>query len=308
MWSMAKRNLMGSIKKYTDKLYLKQWGLGYLRGNLADIIREKRTSLSFEWLPLPDSKTSWADPFILRSPEGKICVLFESVSTVKLDGNISLLQLDENMNPLSEKVILDNGYHLSYPFIYQEGGKTYVIPENAFSGNLFAYELDFSTGQLTDKKMILDEKVIDPTIIKADNKYWLFCTKLGDRLNSDLHIYYSENLLGPYISHAGNPVKSDLAASRPAGNFIEVDGNIYRPSQNCVNFYGESITINRITVLTTTLFEEEPYMTIEPNPSDEFNYGIHTINSIDGMIIVDGQKSHFMPVSQLGRKIKNIFN
>jgi len=299
---------MGSIKKYTDKLYLKQWGLGYLHASLADIIREKKSRLSFHWLPLENTKISWADPFIFKGPDKKVNILFESVSTVRLDGNISLLVCDQNMQIESERRVLDNGLHLSYPFIFEENGKMFLIPENAFSGSLFAYEYDYASGQVSNKRELLPYKVIDPTILKADNKYWLFCTMLGDSLNRDLHIFYADNLMGPYKPHAGNPVKSNLVGSRPAGRFIVVDGIIYRPAQNCANYYGESITINRINLLTTSRFEEEAYMTIEPNPDDEFSYGIHTINSVDDMIIVDGQKIHFQPVQQLGRKIRKIFN
>jgi len=299
---------MGSIKKYTDKLYLKQWGLGYLKASIADIIREKKTRLSFHWLPMNNTHTSWADPFIFKGSGNRINILFESVSTVKLNGNISLLVCDNDMNIESEKLILDNGHHLSYPFIFEEEGKMYLIPENAFSGGLYAYQYDPQTGELSQKTELLPYKVIDPTILKADNKYWLFCTMLGDNLNRDLHIFYADSLMGPYKPHTGNPVRSDLVGSRPAGKFIVVDGIIYRPAQNCTNYYGESITINRINLLTTTRFEEEAYMTIEPNPGDEFNYGIHTINAVDDLIIVDGQKIHFQPVRQLGRRIMKMFN
>lgn len=298
---------MGSMKKYADKLFLKQWGLGLLRANLADIIREKRSELSFEWMPMKDASISWADPFIFRDADGKVNILFESVSTVKLDGNISLITCDEKLQPVSEKVILDNGHHLSYPFIYEENGTTWVIPENAFSGKLIAYEFDHATKELRSPVVILPMPVIDPTILKKDGKYWLFCTMLGDALNRDLHIFLSDKLSGPYVPHAGNPVKSDLVGSRPAGKFIEVDGEIYRPTQNCASYYGESISINRITKLTTTEFEEELHMKIEPNKNDEFNYGIHTINAVDDVIIVDGQKTYFQPMQQLGRKLKRMF-
>ncbi|HEY6503881.1 MAG TPA: hypothetical protein VIZ28_07905, partial [Chitinophagaceae bacterium] len=129
-----------------------------------------------------------------------------------------------------------------------------------------------------------------------------------NQLNSELYIYYADSLTGPYSAHKNNPVKSGLNGPRPAGNFIEVDGKIYRPAQNCANYYGESITINKITELSETAFSEEEHMHIHSNPNDEFNYGIHTINVVDDIIIVDGQKSYFQPVQQLGRKLKNIFN
>ena len=151
--------------------------------------------------------------------------------------------------------------------------------------------------------MIIDQPLLDSTIVRHEGKYWLFATRLGDGFNSDLH-FYADNLFGPYTEHKANPVKSDLNGSRPAGNLIDVDGQLYRPSQNCRNYYGESITINRIKTLTTEAFEEEEYMVIEPNKNDEFNYGIHTINAIDDLIIVDGPKGYFEPVNQLRRKLK----
>ncbi|MEI9912421.1 MAG: hypothetical protein WDO71_23890 [Bacteroidota bacterium] len=49
---------MGLIKKYSDKLFLKQWGIGFMKGSIADIIRNKKTKLSFEWMTLEDKTIS----------------------------------------------------------------------------------------------------------------------------------------------------------------------------------------------------------------------------------------------------------
>ena len=90
--------------------------------------------------------------------------------------------------------------------------------------------------------------------------------------------------------------------SRPAGNFIEVDDNIYRPTQNCSNFYGESLVINKVNVLNEDIFKEEPYMTISINEKNLNNnriHTIHTINVLDDIIAIDGQKWTFSPANQL---------
>lgn len=298
---------MGIIQKYTDKLYLKQWGIGFLKADIKDIIRKRKNKLSFTWLSVKDPNVSYADPFIFRAADGKIHLLYENVTSWDMDGKISLMVCDELFKPVLEKTVLDNREHLSYPYVFQQNGTTYVFPENAFKGSLYAYEFDTLNKTFTHPKQILDKPVIDSTILKHDNKFWLFCTMLGDQLNSELHIFYAEDLLGPYTSHAGNPVKNALNGTRPAGDFIEVDGQIYRPTQNCVNYYGESITINKLNRLTVSEFEEEAHMIIESNPTDEFNYGIHTINAVDDIIIVDGQKKHFQPVQQITRKLKKLF-
>lgn len=295
---------MGIIQKYRDKLYLKQWGLGYLKADIKDIIRNRQTNLSFTWLSIENPDVSYADPFMFKAADGKIHVLFENVTSYDMDGTISLMVCDELFKPVLQKTVLDNLEHLSYPYVFQKNGTTYVFPENAFKGALHCYEYDLNSKAFINPRKVLDQPVIDSTILKHDNKYWLFCTMLGEELNSALHIFYANDLLGPYQPHAGNPVKKALNGSRPAGNFIEVDGQLYRPTQNCANYYGESITINKVTRLTETEFEEEEYMIIESNPADEFNYGIHTINAIDNLIIVDGQKAHFQPLRQISRRLK----
>ncbi len=299
---------MGLIKKYSDKLYLKQWGIGFLKTNISDIIRNKRTDLSFEWMTLDDKSVSYADPFIFKTDDGRINILFESVSSYDLNGKISLMVCNDLLDPVMEKVVLDTNSHLSYPYIFKENGKIYVFPESAFSGSLFCYEFDQVKRSFINRREIINLPLLDSTILKYENRYWLFATMLGESMHSDLHIFYADDLFGPYAAHAGNPVKKDLRGSRPAGNFITVDDAIYRPSQNCGNYYGESITINKITSLTTAEFKEEEYMTIRPNKSDDFGYGIHTINFVDDIIIVDGQRAYFEPVQQLSRRLKNIFN
>ena len=138
--------------------------------------------------------------------------------------------------------------------------------------------------------------------LKQNDKYWIFGTiklKMERITDYKLYVFFSDNLLGPYIPHPGNPVKSGLDGTRSAGNFIEVDGIIYRPSQNCQKEYGESITINKVTELNEINVVEEPYMTISINKKNRSNYGmhtIHTINAMDDIIVVDGIRWTFSPL------------
>jgi hypothetical protein len=186
---------MSFVKKYSDKLYMKQWGLGFLRASIADIIRNKRTDLSFEWLPLANRGVSQADPFLFKSDDGRLNILFESVSTTSLDGKISLIVCNEALDPVLQKDVLTTKDHLSYPFVYRENGTIYVFPESAFSGSLYCYEYDQLRRSFANKREILKAPLLDSTILKYENRYWLFATMLGANYNSDLHIFYSDHLL-----------------------------------------------------------------------------------------------------------------
>jgi hypothetical protein len=295
---------MAFMKKYLSKLFFKQWSIGIAEYSIEDIIRTKKTNLSFEWLKTGNIMQSFADPFVFISKDGETHILAEQFTTGELDGKITLLAHNYGKGFSSPRTILQTESHFSYPHIYEENEKTYVLIENAFNNTLASYEYNEQRKELHSKKQISDLPLIDATVLKKNNKYWLFGTLLGEGKFSQLHIYHADNLCGPYKAHTGNPVKNNLDGSRPAGAFIEVDGEIYRPAQNCSMYYGESITINKVINLSETEFKEEEYMKIAANKSEEFNFGMHTINAAGKYIVVDGQKGHFQPFLQLFRAIK----
>ena len=216
--------------------------------------------------------------------------------------------VDNEFRPVFTKQVLDTNSHLSYPNVFKENNKTYIIPEASKSGHVTCYEFDFATKSLINpKNIVLDLPLLDSTILVYNNKYWLFATKRGEHSNSKLFIYYADEMCGPYIPHANNPVKTGADGSRPAGNFIELDGNIYRPSQNCAEYYGKSVTISKVTKLNEREFEEEPVMEVKPPHQSGFNYGIHTINVVGDVIVIDALKRIFMPLEQVKIFLKNIF-
>jgi hypothetical protein len=83
-------------------------------------------------------------------------------------------------------------------------------------------------------------------------------------------------------------VKADTRSARPAGRCFELDGALYRPAQNCARRYGAGITINKIVELTPRRFREEAVLSLRPSPSSLWPDGLHTINSIDDVTVVDG--------------------
>ncbi len=293
-----------------------QWSIGFSKGSINEIITEKHTILSFKWLPLKNNIHSFADPFFFRDNEGNLKLLYEDFSMVKpsIYGKIGLATLDKNFNIIDNKEVLDTKSHSSYPFIFFDNEVTYVIPETSVENNVAAYEYNFTSKCLVNKRILVNDlPLLDSTILKHDGKYWLFAT-LAENGNdhSMLNIYYADSLFGSYKPHLNNPVKNNLDGSRPAGNFITVNGELYRPAQNCSQHYGESITINKIIRLSETEFLEEFYLKILPDMSSEFNAGVHTINIVDDIIVVDGIKMVFSPITKwilfFRKKIKKISN
>lgn len=304
---------MKVIQLYNRLCCVMQWNIGFSRGNIEQIIKEKKTNLSFKWLPLNSSIQSIADPFIFKDNEGNLNLLYEDFSMIKTAnyGKIRLATLDKKFNIINNKEILDTKSHCSYPFVFFENEITYIIPETSLLNNVSAFEYDYTNKCLINKKVLINNlPLLDSTIFKHNGKYWIFAT-LGENEfdNSQLNIYFADSLFGNYHPHPNNPVKNNLDGLRPAGNIFKVDGEIYRPSQNCSKYYGESITINKITKLSENEFSEEDYFKIMPDKIGEYAAGIHTINFIDDIIVVDGIKMVFKPFTKwklfLKKHLKN---
>ena len=279
-----------------------QWNIGIAKGDIEQIIRDRKCSLSFKWMPVTDKSNSIADPFLFRSREGLLNIIYEdfSMEDLKKYGTLKMLTLSEDFNIIANQIILDTKSHISYPFVFQEKGTTYIIPESRKKNRVSSYEFDFDTNSLIKERILIDNcPLLDSTILKYQDKYWLFAT-LGDNLydHSKLYIYYADDLHGPYSAHLKNPVKFCLKSSRPAGNFIMVDGEIYRPSQNCEKHYGHSITINKIIKLNEFEFIEQPHVELTAKKGNRFNEGLHTINTLGNVIVIDGIRMAFKPIKK----------
>ena len=292
---------------YYKSCCVMQWNIGFGIYNIKDIIRERRNNMTFKWLPVSGKSKSFADPFIFKTDEDTLNLIYEDFSMIdsKCYGKIALSVLDKNFKPVFNKQILDSKTHSSYPFVYKENDKIYIIPESSKKGKVISFEYDLNSRSLTNEKNIIDNlPLLDSTIYKHNGTYWLFATLSDHQFDhSKLYIYYADSLFGNYKPHMNNPVKFGLEGSRPAGNIIEVDNELYRPAQNCSEYYGKSITINKITKLSIFEFLEEPYMEITADKNSEYSEGLHTINSLNDIVVVDGIKMVFMPI----KKIKMYF-
>lgn len=298
------------LSAYTDKLFFKQWIIGICHGDIIDIIRKRSFDPDINWLSLNSFDKFCADPFFVASKDGNLKILIEDYPFNDDYGKISLMTLDRGFRQLSNKVLLDTGSHLSYPYVFYENNKIYIFPEAAKSGKLRCYEYDPDNESLEFLKDIIELPLRDSTILKHNGKYWLFGIIAEGATDYKLHVFYSDTLLGTYSPHKNNPVKNGLNGTRPAGNFVEVDGTLYRPAQNGQNAYGESMIINKITELDENHISEEPYLLLSINKKNRNNKGmhsIHTINQIDNILIVDGEQWTFAPFTQLKKFARSTF-
>ena len=230
----------------------------------------------------------WADPFPVDR-DGKTWLFFEDFDARSNKGRIAVAAFDGE-NLLESKIILEEEWHLSYPFIWEEDNEIYLIPESGEANKIFIYKaLDFPF-QWQKLGLFFEGEAYDPTIIKVDDLYWLFVNQkphLGTSGFIELYAYYSSSSLTPvWTSHALNPIVSDVRSSRPAGRIYEKDGNLFRPAQDSGLRYGHRVKIQKILKLTIDGYSEQTVDIIEPDTYKNM-LGTHTFNFTDKWIFSD---------------------
>lgn len=271
-------------------VFLLKRSTGFLKSNLQKFVEQNWKVLLFEEdgskiikeLQVPKRLGFIADPFVVKM-DNCYLVLVEFFDSRKKKGRIDYFILDQNFEILDEGVSLEETFHLSYPNVFEYHKEFYVIPEMAKSKRQTIYKLNSDGKLIKVKDIISNVSISDPTILHHDNKWWLF----GSCNENELNIWYSDDPFQEWLAHPLNPVKVDVKASRPAGEIYFDENKLIRPTQDISNFYGERVHLNRIQKLSINEFSENHDKTIDTSSFNIKSNGIHTINSCEGVKIVD---------------------
>lgn len=279
--------------KIRSKLGLTTWNIGFIDYAPDEFIRKKGLG-KIQWLKHAYRDRFFADPFILSVTDGEIKVLVEELEFESNKGRITLLVIDrKNKSLLLRKPLLELSTHLSYPAIINVDNRVFVYPESSESGVLLLYEYDYTKDTLTYISTLADVGLVDATIYRANNSYYMFATKLPNT-QQDVYLYKSSDFRGKYIEIAC--VARGKCHSRPAGNLIAIGDEIYRPAQNCVKRYGANLEILRVENIEGQ-YKEVHVFSLFPQ-TFKYNLGLHTINFNGNVGVVDG-KGYLFPL--LGR-------
>jgi hypothetical protein len=277
------------IDRISTRLAREEWNLGVIHQSIEDIACNG-IQQPVRWFP-PDPWRIFADPFCVMNQDGSITILAEMLSHWKGRGEIWAATIPKGADPLTArfKPQFVAPAHLSYPFVVQEDGQSYLVMESFEAGGLFLWRKTDTGWHL--EKTILNRPAVDATLYRDDQFWWLFCTFQDDQPNDRLHLFHSPTLHGEWTPHPMNPVKIDRSSARPAGALFVVDGDLIRPAQDCSQTYGGSLMLNRVVSLTPDNFEEVPYRQIRP-VAGYYSDGIHTVAAAGEYTIVDGKKWH----------------
>lgn len=271
------------------------WRPAIVRATFAEIAAAgSLEGFDTQWLPPMGSFQFLADPFGIWR-DGKLHIFVETYDYRIRVGAIEVLTYDGQLHLIGRAPVLAEPWHLSYPQLFEAEGETWMLPEAHRSRALTLYRaVDFPTRWEPAHRIVLDHVPVDATPLFHDGLWWLFYTSAGrepDKMSA-LHISFSDRLAGPYAPHPMNPVRVDVASSRPGGTACVIDGEVVLPVQDCASTYGSAIRLLRFAVLTPDRIEMAAGPRIEaPASFAPFVEGLHTLAAVGDLTLIDAKRT-----------------
>jgi hypothetical protein len=234
-----------------------------------------------------------ADPMLFEK-EGTYYLFFEVLNAYSQQGDIGLATSTNGLDWQYDRIVLDEAFHLSYPYVFRWKDNIYMVPETAEDQSVRLYKaIDFPYKWQLEKKLLDHVELVDPTLFEYNQHWWMFGGTLS---NDELNLYYADQPNGTWNSHPQNPIiKGNKKNARPAGNIIRSHDTLVRLAQDAALYYGHQTWAFQIQKLTLTDYKEQ-LLFEKPilKGKDQWNQkGMHTFSSLKmengkWLVVVDG--------------------
>lgn len=252
----------------------------------------------------------YADPLGIDY-NGKLFVFMEVFDKKVRKGYIGVSQVDKEGNMSTPEKVIEEQWHLSFPFVFKKGDSYYMIPESCKSEKLWLYKckqfpLNWEAVSYIEKR----PNQVDTVIFEREGKYYAVSSDI-DPNNS----YRSREKIEELVI-TGDRMEmrpSDLSfftnrdydySSRSGGGFIDLNDSWKRVIQvSKEGIYGVAIEIRDSSINEGKIYEfaealidvhslKEALDGVVFVPSEK-RIGIHTYGIVNGMEIIDLSYWHF---------------
>jgi hypothetical protein len=261
-----------------------RWGVAY------QFVKDWRSAVLWRSTVIQNPPNHFlADPFVIYKDGSHICFV-EDYDYEKGKGKISTYEITRDKYRELGTAI-DEPFHLSYPFLFEDSGQLFICPETAEARDIRIYKcIDFPLKWQLHRVLKSGVKAVDTSIFKYGEKWWMLTnidsSASGDN-GSELHVFYADTFdTDDWKAHPLNPVIFDSQRARNGGLLLD-GGDLYRVFQiQGFDLYGKSMGIARITELTTETYREEIECQIPAKFMGKLK-GTHTFSYSAGLLVLD---------------------
>lgn len=250
---------------------------------------DSRTIAGTSWQTIPDPGFRfYADPFPFVH-EGRTYVFVEELDHRENKGKISVVPFNERGPVGPAQLVLEEPWHLSYPFLIRHKGQIWMIPESLANRSVSIYRADpFPSHWVREATLLSDIGASDATVIRHGGRFWMLMTVWdGEGSWSDtLSVFSAPDLFGSWEPHPANPVLIDRTSARSAGAIIERNGKLWRPVQDYTYGPGTGVGLAEIIRLDPERYEQKMHAVLRA-PRDWPGRRLHTLNRAGRLECID---------------------
>eukprot|EP01134_Creolimax_fragrantissima_P008422 CFRG8422T1 len=251
-----------------------------------------------------------ADPFLLGPAEegDEWTMFFEIMNNLDGSGDIGMATSLDLISWNYYGVVLDENFHLSYPFVVRIDSKIYMIPETNQKNQIRLYEATDST--LSNwhfvSTLVDGAPYVDSSAVHVNGMWYMYS---WTRAPNHLYLFMAENFTGPWRPHPLSPLDDlvDYQYRRPGGRPVVENGNVLRYAQDgsLGDFtYGSALFAIEVTRLTKISYEERVVKPIGPDSGKEWiSQRIHTVDpwllsNGTWVAVIDGDSALNIPITR----------
>ncbi|MDF3861033.1 MULTISPECIES: glucosamine inositolphosphorylceramide transferase family protein [Achromobacter] len=208
----------------------------------------------------PPKGRFFADPFVYTQDK-KPYIFFEDYDFNSRKGTISVATYSDGAFRLLGTA-LNLPYHLSFPYIFEHEGVTYMVPETCGNRSIELWKCtDFPLKWELDVNLMTNISAVD-TIIFKHGDYWWLLTNIdrtdGQSHCDELFAFFADSPRSTeWTPHACNPIVRNPMRARNAGIVVSPGGEVIRCAQyQGFCHYGKGVSLNRIEELSPSTYVE----------------------------------------------------
>lgn len=284
---------MGSIKHLIE--YAKQLSMETEAWAIA--FRQKDEKTLYEGNPdgfmvLTNNARYWkADPF-LYAYKNKTYIFCEMYDRKKSKGVIGVARLKGGICTRFRKC-LEMPTHLSFPYVFEQDGEVFMMPENGASGEIPVFKSSRFPYRWEKAYAVAPIPGMDTVPVPNDREPSFFLTTVNQ--NTCLVKFRRGE-------SEWETVYENKASARCAGRIIDEAGRLIRPSQNDEGRYGNSLHFNLIDDCSYEGYREHEILHVLPpdsacgesevsiglrDPAAVKYAGVHTYNCNSAYEVID---------------------
>lgn len=231
------------------------------------------------------TKRYWyADPMLLKKNEDTY-LFVEAYDNSNGKGSIAYSKL-VNGRFTKPKVIIEESFHLSYPYVFEYEGNTFIMPETSGDKCIQLYKAtDFPEKWEKYERVLEIKNAVDTVFL--DNRRLLTSILMNNyEKTTRLQLIDLKNETLSFCTEENQ-------TSRGAGKLFKYNGKLIRPAQNATGgVYGKGLLFYEVTDMEN--YKEEEWFRFD-SKSVVANgvLGVHTYAKSENLEVIDCKKKRF---------------